>query len=79
MPHIIVTAETPSDRGEGPVLLRERITLSDFESEHFTRHLVERLGWAVEDAHELQQQGVQDGGDPADPATRSTRQLTSVS
>jgi hypothetical protein len=29
---------------------RERITLADLESEHFQTQLVERLGWAVEDA-----------------------------
>ncbi len=51
MPQIIVTA----DRGdEAPVLLRERVNTSDFESAHFGRHLVERLGWAVEDARELE-------------------------
>jgi hypothetical protein len=49
MPQIIVTADRPSD-GEGAVMLRERINPSDFESAHFAAQLVERLGWAVEDA-----------------------------
>ncbi len=52
MPHIIVMADRPGDRNEAPVMLRERVTSSDFESEHFAAQLVERLGWAVEDAHE---------------------------
>ncbi|HEX4279384.1 MAG TPA: hypothetical protein VHZ27_01380, partial [Solirubrobacteraceae bacterium] len=43
-----------SDRGaafgEGAVTFRERVTLADFESDHFGRQLVERLGWAVGDA-----------------------------
>ena len=50
MPQIIVTA----DRGEGTVTWRERINASDFESEHFAQQLVERLGWAVGDAHEVE-------------------------
>jgi hypothetical protein len=49
MPQIIVTADRRSD-GEGAVMLRERINPSDFESAHFATQLVERLGWAVEDA-----------------------------
>jgi hypothetical protein len=51
MPEIIVTADRDSERGEGAVMLRERINLSDFESATFAQRLVERLGWAVSDAH----------------------------
>lgn len=50
MPHIIVTADRTNDRGEGPVMLNERVNATDFESGHFAARLVERLGWAVEDA-----------------------------
>ena len=56
MPQIIVTADRGSDRGEGTVTLRERISISDFDSQTFAQHLVERLGWAVGDAHEAEQQ-----------------------
>lgn len=52
MPQIIVIADPRSHRGEGAVMLRERVNPSDFESRHFAHQLVERLGWAVEDAHE---------------------------
>ena len=58
MPQIIVTADRDSDRGDGTVMLRERITLSDFESDTFAQRLVERLGWAVGDAHEAELQPV---------------------
>ena len=52
MPQIIVTA----DRGEGAVTTwRERINASDFESAHFAHQLVERIGWAVSDAHEVEE------------------------
>jgi hypothetical protein len=55
MPQIIVTADHDSDREEGAVTLRERINVSDLESDHFAARLVERLGWAVSDAHEAEQ------------------------
>jgi hypothetical protein len=56
MPEIIVTADRENDRGEGAVMLRERINLSDFESATFAQRLVERLGWAVGDAAAVEQQ-----------------------
>jgi hypothetical protein len=54
MPHIIVTADRMNDRGEGPVMLNERVNATDFESGHFAARLVERLGWAVADADEAE-------------------------
>lgn len=56
MPQIIVTADRPNERGEGPVMLNERVSAADFESEHFAARLVQRLGWAVTDADEAEQQ-----------------------
>ncbi len=53
MPQIIVTA-SDADR-EGAVTLRERINTSDFESERFAVNLLERLGWAVSDAADVEQ------------------------
>jgi hypothetical protein len=55
MPQIIVTADEKNVRGEAPVMLRERINVSDFESDHFAAQLVERLGWAVSDAHDVEE------------------------
>ena len=54
MPHIIVTADRTDDRGEGSVMLNERVNATDFESGHFAARLVERLGWAVADADEAE-------------------------
>jgi hypothetical protein len=62
MPEIIVTA----DREEGAVMLRERVNVADFESDHFAAKLVERLGWAVCDADEAERDT-----DGADGARRS--------
>ena len=36
-------------------MLRERITARDLESDHFGKQLLERLTWAVGDAHETEQ------------------------
>jgi hypothetical protein len=56
MPQIIVTANGTDDRGDAPVMFRERVNVTDFESDHFAAQLVERVGWAVSDAAEVEQQ-----------------------
>jgi hypothetical protein len=53
MPEILVTADRPDDH-RAAVLLRERISTLDLESEHFSARLLERLGWALVDADELE-------------------------
>ncbi len=50
MPQIIVMA----DAHDRSVMFTERVTVSDFESRHFQTQLVERLGWAVEDAYAVE-------------------------
>ena len=47
MPEIIVRAEGGD---ETPVLLRERVTQGNLQSEHYAGQLIERIGWAVADA-----------------------------
>ena len=56
MPQIIVTADEGSAEAQTSVMLRERVNVSDFESDHFAAQLVERLGWAVSDAHDAEQE-----------------------
>lgn len=65
MPEILVTT-TPAEGVEGAVLLRERVSLSDFDSDHFCGQLVERVGWAVVDADGLERQ-LAAAGRPARP------------
>ena len=55
MPQIIVAADRGAAFGEGAVTFRERVNVADFESQHFAAQLVERLGWAVEDADRAEQ------------------------
>ena len=47
VPRIIVMAERPTDT----LMLSERIGVADLDSEHFRAQLLERLSWAVGDAH----------------------------
>jgi hypothetical protein len=62
MPRIIVT----SDNSDGRVLHSERVTPSDFETEHFRTQLAERVAWAVEDAE--QERPSDAVAPPAEPA-----------
>ena len=59
MPEIIITAAgiPAPERGERDVLLRERVSCADFESERFAANLLERLEWAVADATEVEHRG----------------------
>jgi hypothetical protein len=53
MPQILVVTDIP-ETSESAVVYRERVALSDLESDHFSAQLVERVGWAVLDADELE-------------------------
>ena len=52
MPQILVVTDSPE--AADTVVYRERIVSSDLESDHFSGQLVERVGWAVVDAKELE-------------------------
>ncbi|HTX12245.1 MAG TPA: hypothetical protein VME22_26750 [Solirubrobacteraceae bacterium] len=54
MPQIIVAADRGAAFGEGAVTFRETVNVADFESQHFATQLVERIGWAVEDADQVE-------------------------
>jgi hypothetical protein len=53
MPQILVVADSPQD-APNTVVYRERISTTDLESDHFSGQLVERVGWAVIDADQLE-------------------------
>jgi hypothetical protein len=50
MPRIIVTTDPPSQTGEDPVLLDERVHSVHISTDHAAAQLVERLAWAIGDA-----------------------------
>jgi hypothetical protein len=74
VPQIIVTADRGAAFGEGAVTLRERVSVADFESEHFANQLVERLGWAVGDADEVER--INEIEAPAEPFTDPGEPMT---
>lgn len=65
MPQILVVADV-DHRSDRAVVYRERVSLSDLESDHFSNQLVERVGWAMSDADELERRD--DRGPSADSA-----------
>ena len=79
MPHIIVVADSRKNPEDGAVMLRERISSSDLESRHFAAHLLERLEWAVGDAHEAEQAPRPVAPRPSVEDQRSDRLLTTAS
>ncbi|MGN6816284.1 MAG: hypothetical protein ACTHK3_09395 [Solirubrobacterales bacterium] len=55
MPQILVLADSPQGSQDGgEVVYRERVARSCMESEHFAGQLMERVGWAVGDADEME-------------------------
>jgi hypothetical protein len=71
MPQIIVAADRRAAFGEGAVTFRERVNVADFESAHFANQLVERLGWAVEDADQMEQIPSEAAGGPKAERSRA--------
>ncbi len=53
MPRILVTAES-SDEHPDAILLQERISSADLESDHFSGQLIQRVGWALVDAEQTE-------------------------
>lgn len=54
MPQILVITDPEQDQLDSSVVYRERVATSDLESPHFSGQLVERVGWAVRDAIEIE-------------------------
>ncbi len=59
MPRVIVMADLEDEPAE---VMRERVAEVDFESEHAASALIQRVGWAVQDAAALER----DEADPGD-------------
>lgn len=52
MPQIIV--QVARGEGDGAVMLQERLSCHDLDSDHFAGQLVERIGWALLDAEDVE-------------------------
>ena len=57
MPSILIVPDTDSDSVAERFKLRERVSASDLEDAHICAQLLQRIGWAVEDA-EREEAGV---------------------
>jgi hypothetical protein len=53
MPTIIIQADTNNGQ-PAPVTLAERVVPAHAHSEHYLAQLVERVGWALVDAEQLE-------------------------
>ncbi len=56
MARIVVTADSTSRR-DTPVVLDERVLSIHLSDGHAADQLIERLGWAISDAEELERSG----------------------
>ena len=56
MARILITTERGRAR-TGGVMLDERIITSDLDSDHFASALIERIGWALVDADDVERRG----------------------
>ena len=75
MPRIIVMADNTSDDTRA-VMFTERVSASDFESPHFQSQLVERLEWAVGDAHQAERGRRATPGQPRSASVVTTASYT---
>jgi hypothetical protein len=71
MPQILVVTDAEEERAN-EVVYKERISLADLESDHFSGQLVERVGWAVLDADLLEHRDDR-LGPAAGPKPRASR------
>jgi hypothetical protein len=53
VPQILVVTDK-RDETAGDVVYTERLAPTDFDSNHFTGQLAERVGWAVRDAERIE-------------------------
>ena len=53
MARIIVTTD-PTEQRDAPVLLEERVCSAHLASDHSAAQLIQRLGWAINDAENTQ-------------------------
>ena len=50
MPSILIVPDSGTDDVTSRFMLLERVSVSDMRDEHIRAQLLERIGWAVEDA-----------------------------
>ena len=70
MPRLIVTTETGEERTNA-IVHDERVLASNLDNDHSSAQLIERVGWALEDAEQLESEHADvDVAPAASPAGR---------
>jgi hypothetical protein len=77
MPRILVITE-PVQKPDAGVMLDEQIATADISSDHFARHLVERIGWALADAESTERHALTCDGRAASAPPAETPQMAQV-
>ena len=77
MPRIIVMSE-PNTPPEGAITLDERVTAADLRSGHHSAQLIERVGWAVHDADDVERADAQTGDPQPARLTSSARRAKAL-
>lgn len=65
MPQLSISTDRNGEAAK--VVYRERINLSDLESDHFSHQLVERVGWALHDADAIEHEPEEDSAPRRQP------------
>lgn len=73
MPRILVTAEQIQGPPDGPVLLDEWVLPEHLSDGHAAAQLVERIGWAVRDAEDIEQEHPRHRRATATPRRKASR------
>ncbi len=72
MPRIFVMSE-PNVEPEGAITLDERVSSADLRRGHHSAQLIERVGWAVHDADDVERAEGEAGRSAPLPLTSSAR------
>ncbi len=68
---LAVMMSEPNTPPEGAITLDERVTAADLRSGHHSAQLIERIGWAVHDADDVERADAE-MGDPQSAGPRSS-------
>ena len=72
MPNILIVPETGSDDVPERFKLRERISADDLGDAHICAQLLQRIGWAVEDAEREEERSARLGRDHVNSSARTS-------
>ena len=75
---LAVMMSEPNSPPEGSITLDERVTSADLRSGHHSAQLIERVGWAVHDADDVERADVETGDPPSARSRTSARRAMAL-